>query len=786
MAKPRWRSPLAATVAAVALVAMALVDVGATASIASADEHGAPAFPDLSVIDASRAPAQPRAADVGPLVAPEECLVVSGTAVTALRYAGDNRYETAVCASFWTWYDHDDPDADERLLANAVVLARGDEFPDALAGGPLASHLQGPLLLTRPGSLPPAVLTEIQRVLPPGGLVYLLGATPAISGDVESQVQSAGFTTKRLAGANRYETAIAIAEELPATSNFFFATGRNFPDALGAATAAAALSLAARLDEDPATRPFAVLLTSDESMPAVTSSFATARRDQFEGWILATTGAQADQAAVDAFGAGELAARFVGSNRYETAALIAEGVFTDAAGELVGAGVGLATGRNFPDGLSASAALAPFAEPLLLVRTNRLPEPTRAFLADHAGEASFLDIFGGTPAVSDAVVDAAVAVFEGGARCATPSGPILDLNADLAGQVGIDIPVVFNRGEGEFLVAWNQSLDVFTRRVGADGSLPGAVTPVITGPDVFTDVDLAHHPDRNEYFISWKFQGGSPSSLNFNNAYGRRLSATGAPDGEVVHVSHAAFESTMDFNPVTGEYFHHARNFAGGGLIPGILFRRIDELGQPFGTPSQIIEYGGPGEAEVNPFTGEVLSTWRGSSSSDPVLRGQLLSPTGTPLGDSFVIADLFPAVRTASVAFDLELARYLVVFSTFYEPSPLLHAQFVSAQGEPIGPRLTLADENAALPRVAYDPVNRVFLVTWFAAGSALWAQLLSPQGVPLGEPRDITAGTTVPVLTGRVASNTNDGGFLVSWRGDEQVAARTVEVVKDCSAVP
>lgn len=780
MANSRWRGRLAGAVATAALVA-----VGAAPPAVSADNHGSSAglpLPDLSVIDASRTGAQPHAAGVDPLVAPEECRIVSGDLVTVLRYRGDNRYETAVCASFWTWYDHDHPDPDENLLAEAVVLARGDAFPDALAGGPLASHVQGPLLLTRPDTLPAEVLTEIQRVLPPDRLVYLLGGTSSISATVQSQLQLAGFTTKRLSGANRYETAIAIAEELPDTSNFFFANGRDFPDALGAATAAAALSLAARLDEDPATRPFAVLLTSDESMPAVTSHFATARRNQFGGWTLYTAGGRADQAAAAAFGAGELAARFVGANRYATAAAIAEGVFTDTSGALVGAGAGLATGQTYPDGLSASATLALSAEPLLLMQTEQLPDPTGTFLANHAGEAGFLDVFGGTTTVSDAAVNAAEDAFMGDGPCATPSGPILDLNTGLTGQAGPDVPVVYNHSEGEFLVAWSQGLDVFARRVGGDGSLRGAPITVIAGPDVFTDPALAYHPVRNQYFISWRFQGGGPGSLDFNNAFGRLLSATGEPDvGEVVHVSNASFEPTVGFNPVTDEYFHHARNFAGGG-VQGVLFRQVDALGQPLGEPTQIVPFGGPGEAEVNPLTGEILSTWRGSSISDPVLRGQLLSPTGTPVGDSFVIADLFPAVDTASVAFDPELARYLVVFSTFFEPSPLLHAQFVSAQGELIGPRLTLVDQNADQPRVAYDPINQLFLVTWWAEGSGLWVQLLSQQGTRLGEPLNVAAGTAVPGPTGRVAANTSDGGFLVSWRGDgERVAARTV-VVSDC----
>jgi ell wall binding domain 2 (CWB2) len=514
-------------------------------------------------------------------------------------------------------------------------------------------------------------------------------------------------------------------------------------------------------------------------MPAATSAFVTARRDQFGGWTLYTAGGRADRAAALAFGAVMLAGRFAGPDRYATAAAIAEGIFTDAAGALVGDGAGLATGQAFPDGLSASATLALSAKPLLLTRTQPLSNPTATFLTNHAGEGDFLDVFGGTTTVSAAAVTAAETAFTGEGPCATLSGPILDLNTGLTGQAGPDTPVVYNHSEGEFLVAWNQGLDVFARRVGADGSLPGAPITVMAGPDAFFEPALAYHPVTNQYFISWQFQGGGPGSPDFNNAFGRLLSATGEPDvGEVVHVSNAAFEPTVGFNPVTGEYFHHARNFAGGG-VPGLLLRRIDALGQPLGEPIQIVPFNASGEAEVNPLTGQILSIRREDDLSDPVLRGRRLSPTGTPVGSSFVIADLFPSA--VSVAFDPDLARYLVVFSTLPEPPPVLHAQLVSAQGTLIGPRLTLV-ENAHRSQVAYDPINQLFLVTWWAEGSGLWAQPLSPQGTPLGEPLNVAAGSSVSAPTGGVAANVSNGGFLVSWSGTaERVAARLV-AVSDC----
>src|SRR5258707_300599 len=76
--------------------------------------------------------------------------------------------------------------AQGKLTANAVVLAKGDAFRDALAGIPLATAKQGPLLVTPGTSLDPGVLGEIQRVLAPGKTVYVLGGVKALTPTVDA------------------------------------------------------------------------------------------------------------------------------------------------------------------------------------------------------------------------------------------------------------------------------------------------------------------------------------------------------------------------------------------------------------------------------------------------------------------------------------------------------------------------------------------------------------------------------------------------------------------------
>ena len=71
--------------------------------------------------------------------------------------------------------------------------------------------------------------------------------------------------------------------------------------------------------------------------------------------------------------------------------------------------VGLATGQNFPDALTAGPMLALGGSMLLLTRPTALPAETQAKLAANAAAISQMTIFGDTNAVSAGVEAAAKA-----------------------------------------------------------------------------------------------------------------------------------------------------------------------------------------------------------------------------------------------------------------------------------------------------------------------------------------------------------------------------------------
>ena len=260
--------------------------------------------------------------------------------------------------------------------AEIAVLARHDNFPDALAGTPLAAEKNGPLLLTQPGGLDGRVGDALGRMLPAGRTVYLLGGPGALSPAVEQAVAARGYNVVRLSGNDRYETAVAIAEAVGTPTDILLTTGTNFPDALSAGAAAGALAT-----------PAVVVLTNGETMPASTNAYVSSHAG-------ATVWAVGGQAAVAAPTGSQ---HLVGANRYETSARVAERFFPSPTF------VGIASGTNFPDALAGGAHAARRGSPLLLSPPEGLPGPITSYLQARRDPITAGVLYGGSVALSENV-----------------------------------------------------------------------------------------------------------------------------------------------------------------------------------------------------------------------------------------------------------------------------------------------------------------------------------------------------------------------------------------------
>jgi putative cell wall-binding protein len=125
--------------------------------------------------------------------------------------------------------------------APVAYVSTGTAFPDALTGGVAAGREAGPLLLVQPNRLPAATAEELSRLRP--GRIVVLGGTGAVNDGVLAALQpyATSGTVTRLAGLDRYETAIAISQATTPgpVSTVYVATGRAFADGLAGSPPAA-------------------------------------------------------------------------------------------------------------------------------------------------------------------------------------------------------------------------------------------------------------------------------------------------------------------------------------------------------------------------------------------------------------------------------------------------------------------------------------------------------------------------------------------------------------------
>jgi putative cell wall-binding protein len=282
---------------------------------------------------------------LGPPIVPMGSDAVGATveALGVSRLSGSDRYETAAAISRSAF-----------PTPTAVFLASGENYPDALAGGPAAASLESPVLLTRPGVIPSATAQEIDRVAP--DKIFVLGGTGAVSDSVASQARAHGGEIVRLAGNDRYGTAVAISKHFWRTSNVvYLATGSGYADALSGG------ALAAKSGAP-------VLLSDTKSLP---SSVADELRRLAPSKVVLLGGTSvltgSVEAAVHAAVPTASVSRLGGADRYATSAAVA------AAGWSTSTRAFYDNGTDFSDALAGVPAIAENDAPLLLTTRSCMP-----------------------------------------------------------------------------------------------------------------------------------------------------------------------------------------------------------------------------------------------------------------------------------------------------------------------------------------------------------------------------------------------------------------------------
>lgn len=301
---------------------------------------------------------------------------VSSPAPTVDRIAGADRYATAIELS--------------RLAfptgADAVYLASGQNFPDALSAAPAAAMQRAALLLTPPGELRDDVRAEIERLAP--RTIVALGGPEIMSDALRARLGRIAPVVW-LRGADRYATSRAIAQYAwPGRApSVHLADGRSFPDAVGSAAGAGSL------------RGPLILMPGDLQYQTPAYYEVDGELGRLRPLVTYVLGGQptiSDLTYNTISGSNlERTERLWGMDRYATS-WYANGRAISAADHVY-----LATGTNFPDALAGAAVAGAGGSPLFIVPPNCVPRTVLADIA-HLG-ATRVTLLGGTPSLSAAV-----------------------------------------------------------------------------------------------------------------------------------------------------------------------------------------------------------------------------------------------------------------------------------------------------------------------------------------------------------------------------------------------
>ena len=289
------------------------------------------------------------------------------------RLAGADRFSTAVEVSK-TLYP---------TGAQTVYLVNGASFADAMAVAPRAARENAALLLVTTSSVPSATANEIARLKPTR--IVLVGGAAAIDASMPTRLGSVSSATiTRIEGKDRYETSLNVAAGIPA-STVYVATGRSFPDALGAAAAAG--------------KSGAPIVLVDGSLNSLSAETAAAFRSWGTSKVVLVGGTSVMSPGIQnaIAGLGITTTRYGGADRYATNAILNANEFGAVSSVVV------ATAWNFPDALTGSVLGIKRSGPVALSAFGCVPASLTSTLNQAVG--GHVTLVGGLSALGAGVAE---------------------------------------------------------------------------------------------------------------------------------------------------------------------------------------------------------------------------------------------------------------------------------------------------------------------------------------------------------------------------------------------
>ncbi|WP_209121763.1 cell wall-binding repeat-containing protein [Alkalihalobacillus sp. BA299] len=287
---------------------------------------------------------------------------------------GANRYATSAVISNYAWEN-----------ANTVVIGRGDVAVDALTSSVLAKKHNAPLLLVTPSKIPAEIKAELTRLNPKE--IIIVGGETAVSTQVEQELEKMGYIITRISGANRYDTAVQIAESTVEGNEIFLATGdSNSPDALSIAPYAAK-------------KQIPILFTEQKSLPSTLKKFIIDYNIS-KVTIIGGETAISDSVILELENLGiSHIERVAGSDRYATSVEIVNKYKEDFILEEVF----FASGNSFIDALPGSSVAAAKSAPVLLTSGNQVPPSIKSWMELNDESTKHLYFLGGQQVIQSEV-----------------------------------------------------------------------------------------------------------------------------------------------------------------------------------------------------------------------------------------------------------------------------------------------------------------------------------------------------------------------------------------------
>ena len=274
--------------------------------------------------------------------------------IPSTRIAGRNRQLTAVEVSK-TLFEK----------ADTVIITSSDKMVDSLAASPKGIAINAPTLFVEKDSIMDEVLQEIKRLNPTK--IIIAGGKDSISGDVAKQLQQLGIKQQRIAGADRFETAVKLGEEIRRNSSnktdVILVNGYNSIDALTAGSLAAKLNIP-------------ILLTGSDQLNKTTEK--ALKNWNIQNVIIVGGHTQVSETIASQLkNDGVNTSRLAGRTRVETALEVAKAVNSDPDKVI------FANKDAFADALLAPYLSNAEKAPIVLIDKDEASVPVKQYLRDN-------------------------------------------------------------------------------------------------------------------------------------------------------------------------------------------------------------------------------------------------------------------------------------------------------------------------------------------------------------------------------------------------------------------